>query len=100
VLTTMAPIEEHQGQAPILFLSDRACVPSSSSNLIKEFTMTKTITRFAFRTTPRDLLNIEILANALRDAGRTFTTRTDAIRLCLEAAATDPTRMIIGETAK
>jgi hypothetical protein len=62
--------------------------------------MTKTITRFAFRATPRDLLNIETIANALQDAGRTFTTRTDAIRLCLEAAATDPTRMIIEENVK
>jgi len=61
--------------------------------------MTKTITRFAFRATPRDLLNIQNIANAMRDAGLTFTTRTDAIRLCLEVAATDPARMI-EETAK
>ena len=62
--------------------------------------MTKTITRFAFRATPRDDLNIAIITNALRDAGRPFTTRTDAIRLCLEVAATNPTRMIIGDNSK
>jgi hypothetical protein len=60
---------------------------------------TKTVARFTFRANARDLLNFEIIANALRDAGRTFTTRTDAIRLCLEVAATDPARMI-EETAK
>ena len=59
----------------------------------------RTIARFTFRSTPEDLQNIETIANALRDAGRTFTTRTDAIRLCLEVAAADPARMI-EESAK
>ena len=59
----------------------------------------RTIARFTFRSTPEDLQNIETIANALRGAGRTFITRTDAIRLCLEVAAADPARMI-EESAK
>lgn len=56
---------------------------------------TKTVARFAFRSTPDDLANIELIANALRDAGQTFTTRSDAIRLCLKLAAADITRLIM-----
>ncbi len=55
---------------------------------------TKTIARFAFRSTPEDLANIEHIANALRDAGQTFTTRSDAIRLCLKLAAADTARLV------
>jgi hypothetical protein len=54
----------------------------------------KTVTHLSLRSTPEDLRNIETIANALRDAGRVFTTRTDVIRMCLEVAATDPARMI------
>ncbi len=46
--------------------------------------------RFAFRATLRDLQHLETIALALRNSGRPFATRTDALRLCLAVAAADP----------
>lgn len=43
--------------------------------------------RFAFRATPTDLAHLASIAAALREAGESFATRTDAMRHALEEAA-------------
>ena len=49
--------------------------------------MPATETRLAFRATPADLAHLAAVAEALREAGNTFATRTDAFRHALQDAA-------------
>jgi len=46
-----------------------------------------TETRLAIRARPADLHNLDAIANGLRHAGRTFATRTDALRHALATVA-------------
>jgi hypothetical protein len=48
---------------------------------------TPTLRLVQFRATAQDLQNIERITETLRASGHTFATRSDAIRLSLDAAA-------------
>ena len=54
----------------------------------------QTAARLAFKATQSDLDHLEAIAATLRQSGRPFTTRTDALRVCLRVAASDPTRVL------